>query len=274
MPNRILKETICNSEDINQLKPLEEITFYRLIVSCDDFGTLDARSKILKAKLYPIKDDITPHDIEQIIWSLHDAGLITLYENDDRLYLYLNKWDVHQRVRNTRSKYPRPCDKGSKILENDYFCDKLQQVAASCCDSRPESLSLSLSESLSVSLSESISRREKQHRMDSTPFDLILELYHRVCTSLPKVSLLTEERKKAMRGRWKQTGRTLNSFEAVFIKAENSDFLSGRSGKWTGCNFDWLMKSANFIKVGEGTYDSKQSSNSFMQALKELEDEK
>ena len=43
-------------------------------------------------------------------------------------------------------------------------------------------------------------------------------------------------------------------FITVFKNAEESDFLSGRSGDWNSCNFDWLIKPNNFVKVLEGTY--------------------
>ena len=49
MPNRIIKESICTSDTIDQLSPEEEIFFYRLIVNCDDYGRMDARPQILRA---------------------------------------------------------------------------------------------------------------------------------------------------------------------------------------------------------------------------------
>ena len=52
MPNRILKESICTSESIDRLSWLEEVTFYRLIVNCDDYGRMDARPPILRARLF------------------------------------------------------------------------------------------------------------------------------------------------------------------------------------------------------------------------------
>jgi hypothetical protein len=56
--------------------------------------------------------------------------------------------------------------------------------------------------------------------------------------------------------RWKSYP-DLETFRRLFQKAQESDFLSGRSGRWTGCNFDWLLKEANMIKVLEGCYDNK-----------------
>ena len=44
MPNRIIKESICRSEEIDSLSWFEEVLFYRLIVTCDDFGRYDGRA--------------------------------------------------------------------------------------------------------------------------------------------------------------------------------------------------------------------------------------
>jgi len=44
-----------------------------------------------------------------------------------------------------------------------------------------------------------------------------------------------------------------------FQKAESSDFLSGRTGKWSGCSFDWIISFNNFVKLLEGNYDNKPS---------------
>lgn len=94
-------------------------------------------------------------------------------------------------------------------------------------------------------------------RPSATPYEKIKELYNTTCLSLPKMQTMTDKRKKAMRVRWK-VYEDIEIFKKVFTKAENSEFLSGRSGKWTGCNFDWLLNEANMVKVLEGNYDEKK----------------
>lgn len=113
MPNRIIKESICTSDSIDALTAFEEVVFYRLIVNCDDFGRLDARPKVLVAKLFPLKD-MKPSDMEAALQSLVSAGLITLYQVDGKPYLQMNTWDRHQTRRANKSKYPGP-DEGTVI---------------------------------------------------------------------------------------------------------------------------------------------------------------
>ena len=107
MPNRILKETICTSEQIDGLTPEQEVFFYRLMVVCDDFGLMDARPAILKARCYPLKSfDIKK--IQPLVSSLVNQGLISTYAVDGKPYIRIAKWKEHQQIRAQRPKYPRP----------------------------------------------------------------------------------------------------------------------------------------------------------------------
>lgn len=48
-------------------------------------------------------------------------------------------------------------------------------------------------------------------------------------------------------------------FDLFFGHVAISDFLSGRSGKWNGCDLGWLMKADNFAKVVQGNYDNRET---------------
>lgn len=116
MPNRIIKESIRTSDSINQLKPIEEILFYRLIVSCDDYGRFDGRSAIIKGACFPLKD-ITVKDIEKALLNLSTVGMIILYKVDGKPYLQLTNWEQHQTIRAKKSKYPEPSECNIKTIE-------------------------------------------------------------------------------------------------------------------------------------------------------------
>jgi len=119
LPNRILKESICSSQSIDQLKPQEEIVFYRLIVCCDDFGRLDARPKILKSKLFPLKDSVTHKNISDSLTMLASVGLVKLYEVEGEPFLFLPTWEKHQQMRAKKSKYPAPDINGYQMKSCD-----------------------------------------------------------------------------------------------------------------------------------------------------------
>ena len=55
MPNRIIKESICTSENVDRLTAFQETAFVRLIVNCDDFGRFFGNPKILASRLFPFR---------------------------------------------------------------------------------------------------------------------------------------------------------------------------------------------------------------------------
>ena len=135
MPNRILKESICTSENIAALTFFEEVFFFHLMVNADDFGRFDARPKILKARLFPLKD-IRENQIEDAIRALTAAELVIPYRVEGKPFLQLKTWDRHQRMRNKKGKYPAPCE---DLLQSAANCGELPQVAENASESRPES---------------------------------------------------------------------------------------------------------------------------------------
>ena len=97
----------------------------------------------------------------------------------------------------------------------------------------------------------------------------ITQDFHDTCIDLPKIRGMSEARKKKIR-------TLLNEFKKLkiwpgitdydrlhrlFEMAQNSDFLSGRNGRWGGCSFDWLINKTNALKVLEGTYANKGGAN-------------
>ena len=120
MPNRILKESICRSEDIDSLTWFEEVLFYRLIVICDDFGRFDGRIKIIKGSCFPLKS-VTEKDIERALNKLSAVGLVKLYQVEEKPYLQLVTWSSHQTIRNQKSKY---LECPSNLREKEYLQEK------------------------------------------------------------------------------------------------------------------------------------------------------
>lgn len=128
MPNRIIKESICTSADIDELTPFQETMFYRLIVNCDDYGLFDGRLKILKAKLFPLKD-ISLEEIAENLNVLVEKGMVLLYEAEGAPYLMIKAWDKHQQTRSQKSRYPKPENLpvskeniGNQMISDDIRC--------------------------------------------------------------------------------------------------------------------------------------------------------
>ena len=129
MPNRILKESICTSCEIDKLTAEEERFFYRLIVNCDDFGRMDARPSILRAKCFPLKvDTITEAQIQKWLNAIKSQDLAKIYQVDLKPYVQITKWEKHQHKRAKYSKYPEP----------DFTCNQLKTIVPENRESRIE----------------------------------------------------------------------------------------------------------------------------------------
>lgn len=87
----------------------------------------------------------------------------------------------------------------------------------------------------------------------------IVELFNRLCPSLPDVLTVTDARRTAIRKAGERLGGFKN-FEEFFKRIEASDFLTGRNQIWKNCGFDWCLKAGNLVKIQEGQYDNKGSS--------------
>ena len=108
MPNRILKDSIKVSNEIDQLTWFEEVVYYRLIVTVDDFGCYDGRLIVLKNELFPTKECVNRKNVEDAIEKLESVKLLVRYEAEGKPYIYLPTWSKHQRIRNQHRKYPEP----------------------------------------------------------------------------------------------------------------------------------------------------------------------
>ena len=96
-------------------------------------------------------------------------------------------------------------------------------------------------------------------RSPAVPYAAIMDEYNAVCISLTPIKVMSDKRKKEAKARFLREFRgDMGEVRAFFRKVEASDFLCGRNGHGWTASFDWLMKSANAIKVLEGTYDNKK----------------
>lgn len=96
---------------------------------------------------------------------------------------------------------------------------------------------------------------QKRARARGVCLSGLVQDFNRLCPSMPRAEATTTRRE--------QFGKQLlkhpdpEYWRRVFAKAEASDFLSGRNGKWTTCGIDWLLDEGNRQKVLEGNYDNK-----------------
>lgn len=85
----------------------------------------------------------------------------------------------------------------------------------------------------------------------------ISDLYNSICSSFPKLTKLSDARKKAIKARLNTY--TVDDFKKLFTMAEDSDFLKGKNDRNWSATFDWLIKDSNMAKVLDGNYKNSAS---------------
>lgn len=109
MPTRYLKPGVCDSDAMERIRlPASEVFYYRLLTVVDDFGRMDARPLLLKARCFPIKASATEKSVSTWLDDLNDATVIQMYTVAGKRYLQITKWD--NKPRSLESKFPSPAD--------------------------------------------------------------------------------------------------------------------------------------------------------------------
>jgi predicted phage replisome organizer len=114
--------------------------------------------------------------------------------------------------------------------------------------------------------------REKEKSRERVDYELVARMYNDTCVSFPRLTTLSEARKKAIKARLNKY--SLEDLQRVFDLAEASDFLKGNNARNWSATFDWLMKDTNIAKVLDGNYNNKstQRSNAGSSVAQELND--
>lgn len=97
-------------------------------------------------------------------------------------------------------------------------------------------------------------REDKRERIN---YQEIVDMYNDTCVSFPRITSLSDARKKAIRARAKT--HDIQDFALMFQKAEASDFLKGKNDRNWSATFDWMIKDSNMAKILDGNYDNRGS---------------
>ena len=122
---------------------------------------------------------------------------------------------------------------------------------------------------LEIDIEKELEIETETEKRETVNYQRIVDMYNNTCVSFPKVTVLSDARKKAIKARLKTY--TYDSFEIVFAKAEASDFLKGKNNRDWQANFDWLIKDANMAKVLSGNYDNKGQTPAVSEQQRQLE---
>ena len=242
---RMFTNAIIDNDTFLDMPLSTQALYFHLGMKADDDGFIGSPKKIVRSV------NCTEDDLKLLI----AKGFVICFDSG---IVVITHWNVH----NTIQK-----DRYSKTIYQDEF---------SRLSVKNKTYSLPTVSTTDTECFRDVSKSETQIRLDkirldknrdivSTDVDVrpsfdyqaVVNSFNSVCKSLPKVQKLTDKRRKQIKNASKMLVEI--TFDELFTKVEESDFLTGRTGKWSGCGFDWIMTAPNLTKIIEGNYDNKQS---------------
>ena len=264
--SRNLKPGFFKNELWGECHPLTRLLFAGLWCLADRAGRLEDRPKRIRAEVLPYDDG----SVDDMLNELNRAGFILRYQVDGQRFILVRNFAKHQNPhhREAESTIPAPSEDSAKAGQDHdepraslgLSSDKPETSRADSLNLIPDSLNQGSDADASVVAGKAV---------DHCPHQEIIALYQKHLPTLPGPKIWEGKRAEALRARWRWvlTGKKasgqryatdresgLRFFEGFFEYAAQSDFLTGRNGKWSGCDIAWLLKSENFVKVLEGKY--------------------
>jgi len=106
---RSIKPGFFVSEDVSALSRDARLTWIGLWTQADDHGRTKDNTRLVKAALWSLDDDVTLDDIEAHLMELAREGRIVRYVVSGRSYLAVVNWHLHQAINRPKpSSIPVP----------------------------------------------------------------------------------------------------------------------------------------------------------------------
>lgn len=106
---RTIKPSFFTSLTITALSFRCRLGFVGLWTHVDDAGRCVYEPRLIRAAIFPLDDTVSVADVADDVASMIAAGLVTLYEVNDRKYLQINGFAEHQHINRARkSELPAP----------------------------------------------------------------------------------------------------------------------------------------------------------------------
>ncbi len=104
----------CLSETLAEMSDRACLLFAYLPCFCDDEGRMQYSPRLVKAQVFPLRDQITPEDCGALVDELAARGLVIVYEAGGKRILQITNFLEHQHPQKPKpSEFPPPDGYGS-----------------------------------------------------------------------------------------------------------------------------------------------------------------
>lgn len=243
---RMFSRVITGSTRFLKMPVSSQNLYFHLGMNADDDGVVEA---------FPVMKMIGANEDDLRV--LVGKGFITIL-NDDWVS-FINDWLVNNNIRTDRitdSIYKtlllevKPDAKVKKQSNN--------QVSAKCLTNDGQ-----VSDNMNPNYCQEdvlgkdrLGKSSTDKDKDYIDYQQIADMYNNTCVSFPRLTKLSDKRKKAIKARLRTY--TLEDFQKLFEMAEGSSFLKGQNNRNWSATFDWLIADGNMAKVLDGNYADKK----------------
>lgn len=106
---------------------------------------------------------------------------------------------------------------------------------------------------------ESLSSKEDEQKRNRIDAQSYKDFWNQNCGAMPEITCVRGKRLTALKARIKEFSE--HDVRVAIQKAGKSSFLNGNNNRNWMASFDWILKPNNFVKVLEGNYDNKKTSD-------------
>ena len=251
-----LKENFFDSDELILLESQTDGYLYSNILLKLYLRSLKNNGKLMFNERIPynaeILSKVTRHNVavvEKALYLFEELGLIEKLSNGAIYMLDIQNFIGKSSTEADRKRTYRNAITNEKTLLLNDSCTNVGQMSQQMSDkSTPEiEIEKEIEKEIEIEI-----EKEIKERID---YQKIVNMYNDTCVSFPKLTKLSDSRKKSIKARLNTY--SYDDFQTLFSKAEASDFLKGKNSRDWQANFDWLIKDRNFAKTLDGNYDNK-----------------
>ena len=251
-----LKENFFDSDELILLESQPDGYLYSNILLKLYLRSLKNNGKLMFNDRIPynaeILSKVTRHNVavvEKALYLFEELGLIEKLSNGAIYMLDIQNFIGKSSTEADRKRNYRNIITDEKAMLLNGSVTNVGQMSHQMSDKNPPEIEIE--KEIEIEIEKEIETKSK------IDYQKIVNMYNDICISFPKVTKLSETRKKSIKARL--NSYNFDDFEKLFEKAQSSDFLKGKNSRDWQANFDWLIKDNNMAKVLDGNYDNKGS---------------
>lgn len=251
--NRVIKPKFWDDAKIGRLTRDARLLYIGLWNFSDDIGVVIGNSIWLKSKIFPY-DQIQIQQFEKWMNELVINGFICLLSYKGERFIYLPNFTRHQVI--NKPNY-EDLNIPKLLIDNakDEITEQSRNTTVSFTEQYVTKIEIEREEEYPPYNSpQGEEVPSESDESDKINYNALMDTFNKMFEGkLPKITAMTDKRKKAVKARSSEHGK--KAIMDVLDNVCQSSFLLGHNNQNWSCDFDWIFRPTNFIKILEGNYN-------------------